>query len=169
MTTDTARESAHLLLLRVNSRPTPQGSKRALVHKSTGRAVVMESAGERLRDWRADVRHAVEQAMLRTGYETTSAPIEVRLLFYLLRPASHYRTGRNRHLLRDHAPTHPHVRPDLDKLIRSTLDAIGSAGAWRDDCQVVALYVYKLYAAEGEMPGAAITIRAIQPPEVEPL
>jgi len=68
-------------------------------------------------------------------------------------------------MLRDNAPTHPHRKPDLDKLTRSTLDAIGSAGAWRDDAQVVCLYVWKLYAADGEQPGAAMTIRAIQPAE----
>jgi len=83
------RETAHTLIVRVASTPAPQGSKRAIVHRSTGKAVVMESAGGRLTDWRADVRAAVIDAMRRTGYESSTGPVEVRLLFYLRRPAGH--------------------------------------------------------------------------------
>src|SRR5436190_11822798 len=31
------------------------------------------------------------------------------------------------------APIAPEVKPDTDKLLRATLDALTSAGAWRDD------------------------------------
>ena len=158
---DVAHESQHLLLVRVNGKPTPQGSKRAVIHNRTHKPVVMESAGDKLRYWREDVRNAVSAAIRRTGYETASGPIEVRVLFSLQRPTSHYRTGRNRHLIRNGAPTHPQGKPDLDKLLRSTFDAISSAGAWLDDAQVVSVHAWKLYAVQGEMPGAAITIRQI--------
>lgn len=53
--------------------------------------------------------------------------------FHLPRPKGHYRTGANAHLLRDSAPEQPSVKPDLDKLVRSTMDGLSEAGVWHDD------------------------------------
>lgn len=53
-----------------------------------------------------------------------------------------------------------HVKkPDLDKLIRSTLDGIGDAGViWGDDSQVGILVSAKRYALSDETTGATVTI-----------
>ena len=48
-------------------------------------------------------------------------------------------------------------RPNLDKLARGVLDALGEAGVWRDDAQVVELGVRKEY---GERAGAMVMVRA---------
>ena len=49
--------------------------------------------------------------------------------------------------------------PDLDKLLRSTFDAITTAGVWRDDAQVVVVSASKSYA-DTFPPGALITLEA---------
>lgn len=133
--------------------PTPQGSKTAYVRG--GRAMLVESAGEKLRTWREDVKHAALDAL--AGSEPMRGPIGLHVHFWLPRPRSHYRTGRNAHLLRDGAPTFPAGRPDIDKLLRGTLDALGTAGVWSDDAQVVTVRTRKRYAVD-RPPGAGIEV-----------
>lgn len=140
---------------RVYGTPKPQGSKRHV-----GNGVMIESAGAALRTWREDVKHAALRER-----EALDAPlsgsIAVQIVFYLVRPQSHYRTGENKHLLRAAAPVFPHRRPDLDKLLRSTLDAISSAGLWHDDCCAVQVAAAKTYAHNGHAPGAQITLATL--------
>ena len=78
------------------------------------------------------------------------------MVFTFVRPKSHYRTGRNAHLLRDDAPTRPATIPDLSKLARSTEDALKDAGVIRDDSLIVEYRrLAKVYA--GEDPDALST------------
>lgn len=120
--------------------PVSQGSKRHVGHG------IMVESSKRLKPWREDIRQAVLERVVRQG-EFGFGPLDVHLTFTLPRPKSHYRTGRNAHLLRDSAPVAPAVRPDIDKLARAVLDAIGSAGYWADDSQVVRLTAEKTYPA----------------------
>ena len=48
-------------------------------------------------------------------------------------------------------------KPDIDKLLRSTLDALGEAGLWADDSQVVHVQSSKDYA-DDRPPGALIKV-----------
>jgi hypothetical protein len=94
-------------------------------------------------------------------------PLVVDMVFTFARPKSHYRTGRNAHLLRDAAPPHPTGPPDLSKLARSTEDALTDAGVWRDDALVVAYgQLAKVYPGTHpdalDSPGAVIRIRPTQ-------
>jgi crossover junction endodeoxyribonuclease RusA len=79
-------------------------------------------------------------------------------IFKFPRPKSHYRTGRNAHLLRDDAPEFKMSRPDGEKLERSTYDALTDAGVWRDDAQVVDAHWTKVYS---DSPGAHLVIEAL--------
>lgn len=81
------------------------------------------------------------------------------MTFFLPRPKGHYRTGQNAHLLKDSAPALPGVKPDLDKLLRSTYDALTTAGAYTDDATVTDGSQRKRYADTTNPPGAHITIR----------
>jgi len=152
------------LTLTVHGTPAPQGSKRHV-----GNGVMVESS-KRVKPWREAVKHAAldalrvgpedEQGMAeRIGFPFGTAPVEVSIAFALPRPRSHYRTGKNAHLLRDDAPEHVGTRPDLDKLIRSTLDALGEAGVWRDDCQVASLIAVKNYTSNA--PYAFIAVKPL--------
>lgn len=133
--------------VRVNGLPAPQGSKRHV-----GGGVMVESS-KKVRPW----RKAVADQVSKLDFEDVPF-VRVTAWFFLPRPKSHYRSGRYAHLLKDAAPRYPGRYPDLDKLCRSTLDALRMGGAYRDDAQVVKLHAFKVYAGPGEEPGALIRL-----------
>ena len=145
--------------------PAPQGSKRAFAVRGkggvpTGRVAVIESSHDRVKSW----RQAVIDAALGAGWPQLAGPLSVAAVFALPRPKSHYRTGRSAGQLRDSAPAWPSGAPDLDKLLRSTMDALTAAGLWADDAQVTEYSrLAKTYAGSGPLnvPGAVITVRQL--------
>ena len=147
------------IAFRVYGTPAPQGSKRHV-----GNGVMVESSAK-VRPWRQDVKYAAlaahEAACPDRGsvHFLKGVPVVVAVRFYLPRPRSHYRSGANVHLLRDAAPKWPSNKPDLDKLARSTLDALGEAGIFHDDSQVAHMVITKDYADHLESVGAGITIQ----------
>lgn len=132
--------------IRVYGTPAPQGSKRHVGHG------VMVESSKKVKPWRAAVTAEAAQ------HEPLHGPVALTLTFYLPRPRGHYRTGKYAHELRDSAPRDPAVKPDLDKLLRSTLDALTDAGLIDDDARVYSLTARKRYADDAERPGALITI-----------
>lgn len=155
--------TAPLLAFTVHGHPAPQGSKRGFINKHTGR-VVMREQSERLEPWRQAVTHGARNAMDHDkAMLAVDEPIVCDMIFTFMRPRSHYRTGRNAHLLRDGAPARPDGSPDLDKLARSACDALTDAGVWRDDARVVEYgRLAKVYAREDgdalDVPGAVIRV-----------
>lgn len=152
------------LTVTVHGTPAPQGSKRHV-----GNGVMVESSAK-VKPWREAVKWAVLQAVLdadrwnvRQSYagrweiirRPIEGPISVDLVFTVAKPASAPKRTR----------TWPAKRPDLDKLIRSTLDAITDSGAIRDDAQIVELTAAKRYPGEGlfalPVPGAWIRITEV--------
>jgi len=130
--------------------PGAQGSK-----KHVGRGIMRESS-KKVAPWRSDVRDAALAAMGDT-WRPLTGPVTVNVTFYFLRPKSHYGTGRNGDLLKPGAPTCPTSRAhgDIDKLVRSTLDALVSAGVMHDDSLVMDLYAYKRW---GGWTGCVLTV-----------
>jgi crossover junction endodeoxyribonuclease RusA len=129
--------------------PAPKGSGRAM--NIGGRArYIASSSGANAKKQAAWVK-AIQAAAV--GCEPISGPVWVAVAFRLPRPAGHY-TKRGE--LRESAPMHPTVAPDLDKLVRCTLDALTGL-AFTDDSRVVALHVRKAYAVPGRA-GATIDI-----------
>ncbi len=127
--------------------PRPQGSKRHV-----GRGVMVESS-KYVEDW----RHAITQAAwtYRLERPTITAPVAVRLDFYLPRPKYHLKpdgTVRDRYAL-----TRPKAKPDASKLVRAVEDAITDAGLWADDSLVVSLRAEKWYA-DDTGPGVEVLI-----------
>lgn len=144
------------LTIVVNGIPAPQGSKRHV-----GRGVMVESS-KRVKPWRDAVRSDAVKAMTTAGIERLDGPIVAEMAFYFARPRSHFRTGRNAHLLRDGAPVAPATVPDLSKLVRSTEDALTDAGVWADDSRVVRCISAKYYAsADRPLLGAIIVLRRL--------
>lgn len=146
----------------VHDLPAPQGSKRGLVNRHTGRVALVESS-RRLPVWREAVKAAALVAAAEGGAFITGGPVAVSITFTMPRPGYHWRTGRNAHLLRDGAAKAPTGKPDLDKLVRSTLDALTAAGVFGDDAQVVELVCSKVYpSTTGEdslpYPGGVIRV-----------
>lgn len=124
--------------------PGPQGSKKARpIYKGrgadrvfTGRTA-MEESSKKVKPWRAEVVKAAKSAARACGLVTFDGPLVADVVFSFARPKGHFRTGRNAHLLRDAAPTHHTVYPDVSKILRSTEDALTDAGVWADDARVV--------------------------------
>jgi crossover junction endodeoxyribonuclease RusA len=119
--------------------PAPQGSKR---HVGNGRMV---ESSKKVAPWRYAVIQKVQELDLVHGL---IGPLEVTASFLLPAPKAFKREW-------------PSVRPDLDKLLRSTFDALTMSGLWIDDSQVIALMANKRYAL-GEMEtGALIRIESL--------
>ena len=116
----------------------------------------MVESSAKVKPWREAVKWAALEVL--GGASPFVGPLDVEATFYLPRPRSHYRTGKNAHELRDGAPSYVSKRPDLDKILRSTFDALGEAGVWLDDAQVAVLTAVKCYA-DRRPPGAVITVR----------
>lgn len=127
--------------------PRPQGSKKAFVRGN--RAMLVESAGEPLKDWRSAVSHAAATAG--HGHDLPlDGPLHAHITFRFRRPKSAPKTRR----------TWPTTRStgDIDKLLRSTFDALDDAGLIADDARIVGVSALKDYAADGEPTGATITV-----------
>jgi Holliday junction resolvase RusA-like endonuclease len=140
------------IVITVSGRPWPEGSLRAFVRG--GKAVIVHDNPAALEQWRG----AVERAARKTGSSFLRRPVTIDMSLYLPRPRSHYRTGRNAHLLREEAPPFPVSRFDSDKLARAVLDSL-SGVLYIDDGQVVDLSARKRYAEYGMMPGGIIRVR----------
>jgi Holliday junction resolvase RusA-like endonuclease len=128
----------------VQGQPAPQGSKR---HVGNGRMVEQSKA---VIPWRQDVKAAAQAAMGWGQQPPLQGPVALAVTFALPKPASAPKRKR----------TWPARRPDLDKLLRSTLDALTGV-VFADDGQVVSVQAAKAYVNEGThlvTPGAVLMI-----------
>lgn len=145
----TGPDGYRLCLLAVYGTPAPQGSK-----KHVGRGIMVESS-KKLAPWREDVRQAALKWREYHGQHTFDGPLAVSMIFTLRKPTSAPKTRR----------VWPTKYPDLSKLLRSTEDAITSAGLWADDARVVRCdELEKRYVGDDgalDAPGAVITIRVM--------
>jgi len=112
----------------IEGEPAPQGSKNGFI--KNGRVVLVESS-KKVKPWRAAVARETVQFM--RNREMITDPVEITLLFHLPRPKSVTRLF-------------PSVKPDLDKLIRSTFDGLTTGGLYTDDALVIAVTATKTYA-----------------------
>ena len=129
------------LQLTVEGNPVPQGSFR---HVGNGRII---SANPKLNAWRQTI---ADQIGLQTLERLIEGSIRVDLVFTLERPKSVPTARRAR----------PTVKPDLDKLVRATLDAISLeryVQLIKDDSQVTDLHAAKRYS-DHRRPGVTIMI-----------
>jgi crossover junction endodeoxyribonuclease RusA len=129
--------------------PSTQGSMRAFI--AGGKPVVAQggSAASRkaLSSWREAV--AAEARAAFAGAPLLACPVQVRLNFRLLRPASAPKTTRTWPIKARSG--------DVDKLARAVLDAITGV-LIADDSQVIGLVVSKDW---GNPPGCAIALRPV--------
>lgn len=128
--------------------PAPQGSMRAIISKSTGKAFV-KSDNPNTHAFRQEAGWAALRARAAAGFSEIpfprDTPISVTFRFYFAR-----RKSVKRHF--------PAVKPDWDKLSRSACDALTGI-LWTDDQQVVRAQVSKDYH---ETPHTLITVEECQ-------
>lgn len=135
--------------------PVPEGGLRIV--RVPGRQRLAHQAGPRLRAWRNAVAWAAREA--NAVLHPRGTPVQVSCTFWIVRPASHYGTGRNRDRLRDDAPAFPvgEGTGDVDKLERAVLDALTGI-SYETDAQVVSGGRSKQYAPRGSEPGVHVTV-----------
>ena len=119
----------------VPGEPITEGSTRAFA--SGQRVVVTHDRGPELDQWRLKVAHAAQAAAQDAGWEPRyDGPVAVTAAFFLPRPKS-----AKKRLV-------PHVKPDLDKLIRAVGDALApykQPGVLKDDSRIVTWRATKDY------------------------
>lgn len=138
--------------------PAPQGSKRGGFSAKTGKTFVYEQNSKTQKSWRQDVIAAAVALRETRGLDTLDGPVELLVEFRVPRPASVNIKRR----------PFPCVKPDMDKLLRNTLDGLTQAGIYRDDAQIVNLASQKRYATDdpGGAPGARIRVALVPLPEI---
>ena len=83
--------------------------------------------------------------------------IILSIRFTMPYPKKYYRTGKYSHLLKDNAPKHHSIKPDLDNLVKLISDVL-QPGFYVDDSQICQIYAEKMY---GKQPNTAIIIQEI--------
>ena len=126
----------------VPGEPAPQGSKRHV-----GNGIMVESS-KKVPAWRSAV-----SLMAHAQHKHYRGPVEVTCEFVMPRPKA---WGKKR---QDPMTQ----RPDVDKLLRSTLDGLTNSGIIPDDSCVIRVHGSKRRALHaGEATGAKITIKEVQ-------
>ena len=130
--------------------PAPQGSKRYV-----GNGRMIESS-KKVKPWREAVKWAAIEAMRAQRITAPlDGPLHATVIFVFRRPKT--------------APklrSYPDVYPDIDKLLRSTFDALRQSALIADDARIVCVHASKIYwrpSATRLMPGANILIGEIDP------
>lgn len=134
----------------VHGRPAPKGSYRR------GRHGAIIPASKYLAEW----SEAVEaRAKIHAGDSPISGPVMLQADFLLARPKGHFHTSGQ--LAARAIGSYPR-RPDLDKLLRATMDALVSAGLLADDSQILEIHASKRYAISTSS-GVSIGIWSVLP------
>lgn len=143
--------------------PAPKGSSRAIYSKKLGRAFNVPSGSnvnrDRMKTWDAAVREAARAAVGDvTAPPFVLVPLFVDILFRLARPADHWsKKGGLKPWANDAKPM---FKPDFDKLVRSTLDALKGT-VYDDDARICSARVDKIYASPG-YEGMAIQVSQLE-------
>lgn len=146
------------LTVRVHGRPAPEGS-----HEVGQHGYVMHSSNY-LPAWRHAVNRDVRRALLDAGYRKADMPlipnprpVYLHRLEFLVGPDQCRAAGTDE----------PTGTPDVDKLVRATIDGIAAARVFANDSQVTR--IYEVGKSRSDSPGAMIIIsdRPLQRPEGE--
>lgn len=86
-----------------------------------------------------------------------TGPVELRVTWFIPRPRSHYRTGKNAGILRDDAPRYCGKKPDIDNYLKALLDCMNGV-FFLDDCQVARVTAFKVYEDPPEQPRTFVTL-----------
>ncbi|MFF9097619.1 RusA family crossover junction endodeoxyribonuclease [Streptomyces sp. NPDC014802] len=159
--------TAPALQLTVYGTPGPQGSK----NRNAAGALYESSA--KVKPWRDAVKSAALDALHHDdAWQSIREAVRLEVVFTLPRPKHHYGTGRNAGVLKPSAPKFPTGKPDTDKLLRSTQDALKDAGVLLDDSVVTDTTAAKRYVLTGvdtlRTPGAVIRVWRLTDPSKEP-
>jgi Holliday junction resolvase RusA-like endonuclease len=130
---------------RVGGPPVSYGSKKALLHRTTGRVVMMETNAATVRGWQDAMRLSMRADCPATPL---LCPVRLAINIFMRRPKGHFRVGLalTKAGLASPFPTR---KPDGDKVARAVADC--GTGIWyHDDAQVVEWTIKKLWTESEE-------------------
>ncbi len=154
-----------MITLDILGTPAPKGSSRAFMNRSTGRAVLAPGGSAvnalKIKAWSTSVR---EQALLALPEQCVepvfvNTPLVVVIVFRMARPSGHWGKGKNAGKISSKAAAAPMSKPDIDKLVRATLDALTGL-VFDDDSRISQLSAVKEWAMPGRE-GARITVEKL--------
>ena len=150
------------IVFRVIGKPAPKGSPRVVTKGKGGKPLpfprVLKDSKATV-SWHQAVAGTAEIAM-RARAPFAGKALSVAVVFRLRRPKGHY--GKKG--LRPSAPAYPAVKPDLDKLVRATMDPLEGV-VFDGDSRIVLLNAEKHYADLGEAESATITVALRREPQ----
>ena len=115
----------------VLGQPIPQGSTRAFIPKGWKRPVIT-AANSKTMPWRQEIAGVALTEAQRSGFQmVVGAPVRIVTEFMFDRPKSVKVPFKI-------------TKPDLDKLLRSVLDALTGV-LFKDDSQVIESHAYKRF------------------------
>lgn len=117
--------------------------------RKNGSLYLLRSGSQKHREWRQAAETTIRQTVKLWEWEVNQDDeYSVSLSFLIPKPKSVSRAQ-------------PNVKPDIDKLCRSTLDALTVGKAIDDDARIIQLVASKTYASETEQPGCYITVNKL--------
>lgn len=140
--------------------PAPAGSKRAFVvglKSGKPRAVMQENNSDRLHVWYASVAEHAARAM--GDRQAFTGPITLDIIFHMMRPKSHRRTGKFAGQVKPSAPAYHVQKPDRSKLLRAAEDALTGI-VYVDDSQIVGGNTTKMWTTDKS--GAVFQINELE-------
>jgi Holliday junction resolvase RusA-like endonuclease len=143
-------EMSSTAAIKVIGTPGPKGSKSFKGLANNGRAIMVESS-KLVKPWSEAVIYAARESGVRI-----EGPVVLSAFFTVRKPRSAPKRRK----------TYPSVKPDIDKYMRCTLDALVAAGTIEDDGRVIDCRGVKCFPGEHEMaldvPGAVILLRGVE-------
>ena len=70
--------------------------------------------------------------------------LAVAIRFYFTRPKSHFKTGKNSHVMKDTAPLWHTSKPDVDNMAKFLMDSLNKI-YWKDDSYIADCCITKQY------------------------
>ncbi len=150
------------IVLEVAGRPAPKGSPRIVRNKGSRKIKVLKDS-DKTEMWHECVARSAARALKgRPQPAFVHQALAARLIFWFPRPSGHFSKNKSkRGQLVPSAPAHPAVKPDIDKLVRATLDPLEGI-VFDNDSRIVELCATKRYLDGHHFEGAYIELRSLE-------
>ena len=76
--------------------------------------------------------------------EPFAVPVAIAIRFYFTRPKSHFKTGKNSHVMKDTAPLWHTSKPDVDNMAKFLMDSLNKIYC-KDDSNIADCWIIKQY------------------------
>ena len=136
----------------------PVGQPRPRARRFKDRVIIYDP--KTAKPWREAVANTLRE-MVDSPLE---GPLELTMTFAFPRPKSHYGTGKNSDRIKGSSPIYHTQKPDIDNVLKSSLDAMNDV-LFEDDRQVVQVNAQKTWADLPDLAGLALQVESLLHPE----